>query len=288
MSKIICTGGAGFIGSNLVDRLIEFGHKVTIIDDLSSGKIENLNPNAEFINWDISEMSGQIKADYVFHLAAIPRVPYSIEHPTKTHRVNINGTYNILKLSKEAKVKKFILASSSSVYGDKELPYSEDKIPHPLSPYAFQKLVGEGYCRLFDEVYDLPTISLRFFNVYGKRCDPDSPYSLVIGKFKKLKLEGKPLTIFGNGEQSRDFTHVDDIVDGLIKAMETPVRNEVINLCGGNNVTVNKIANLIGGEKQYLPARKGDVLHTKGDTVKSYKLLGWKAKIPIEQGINTF
>jgi len=288
MSKIICTGGAGFIGSNLVDKLIELGHQVTVIDDLSTGKIENINPKADFINWDISEISGKIKADYFFHLAAIASVPKSIEHPTKTHKVNITGTYNILKLAKEAKFKKFIFASSASVYGDQELPYSEDKIPHPISPYAFHKLVGEGYCRLFDEVYDLPTVSLRFFNVYGKRCDPNSDYALVISKFKQLRKDGKPLIIYGDGEQSRDFVNVNDVVNALILSMEKPIRNEIINICSGKAITINKLADLIGGEKQYLPGRKGDARHTLGSFKKASKLLGWQPQIPIEIGINNF
>jgi UDP-glucose 4-epimerase len=291
MSKIIVTGGAGFIGSHLVDRLIEKGHSVIIIDDFSTGKAENVNPKAEVLKWDISEMYFNYQnkdLDYLFHLAAIPRVPYSIEHPTKTHNANITGTFNMLKAAKDSGCKKFIFASSSSVYGDQELPLVETKQTRPKSPYAFHKLVGEQYCRLFDDVYNLPTVCLRFFNVYGPRCDPNSEYSLVIGKFKKMKAEGKPFTIYGDGEQSRDFTYVDDIVDGLIKAMESGARNEVINLCGGHNITINKIAELIGGEKIYLPARSGDVLHTKGDPSKAKKLLNWEVKVPIEEGIKLF
>jgi UDP-glucose 4-epimerase len=286
--KCIVTGGAGFIGSNLVDKLVALKHQVTVIDNLYSGKEENINPDAKFINESILDNCDFTNIDYIFHLAAIPRVPYSMKYPMETHEVNVDGTFHVLNLAKKCEVKKVIFASSSSVYGDQTLPYSENKIPHPKSPYALHKLIGEQYCQLFDEVYNLPTVCLRFFNVYGKRCDPNSEYSLVIGKFKKLKLEKKPLTIFGDGEQSRDFTYVDDIVDGLIKAMEMPVRNEVINLCNGHNVTVNKIADLIGGEKQYLPERKGDVLHTLGDNSKAKRLLGWIPKVQIEQGINTF
>jgi len=287
--RTIVSGGCGFIGSHLTDRLIELGHEVTVIDDLSTGKKENLNPKVNFLQWDISTMKedwlGKGSIDYIFHLAALPSVPFSIEHPTKTHRVNINGTYNILKIAKDIGIKKVIFASSSSVYGDQELPYRETAIPHPISPYAFHKLVGEGYMRLFNEVYGLPTISLRFFNVYGKRADPDSEYSLVIAKFLKLKKEGKPLTIYGNGEQARDFTYVDDVVNACILAMEKPVENEIINVCNGESVSINKLADLIGGEKQYLPERKGDVKNTLGDNKKARNLLDWKPKISLEEGL---
>lgn len=283
--NVVVTGGAGFIGSHLVDRLIEKGYNVTIIDDLSSGKVDNINPKANFFRYDISELKFMEKVDYVFHLAAIARVPYSIAHPTITHKVNITGTYNVLKAALDAGVRKVIFASSSSVYGDQELPLREEAPARPKSPYAYQKFVGEGYMRLFNEVYSLPTVSLRFFNVYGKRAVPDSEYSLVIGKFLRMKREKEPLTIFGDGEQSRDFTYVDDIVSALILTLENPVENEVINLCNGRNVTVNRIADLIGGEKKYLPPRKGDVQHTLGDNSKAYNLLGWEPVTQIEEGI---
>jgi UDP-glucose 4-epimerase len=285
MSKIIVTGGAGFIGSNLVDKLIELGHSVTIIDDLSTGKKENINPKAEFICQNISEIYFGGKIDYVFHLAAIARVPYSIEHPTKTHRVNITGTYNILKASSDIGVKKVIFASSSSVYGDQELPLKETMIPKPKSPYAFQKFVGEGYMKMFNEVYGLPTVSLRFFNVYGHRMDMQSDYSLLFGKWLKLKKEGKPLTIFGNGNQTRDFTYVTDVVDALILSMESPVQNEVINVCNGKQTSILKIAEVFGGKKEFLPERQGDILHTMGDNTKIKALLKWNPKIPIEEGL---
>ncbi len=290
MAKILITGIAGFIGNHLQDKLIELGHEVVGIDDFSTGKEENVNPEIVFTKRDISNftlLNCQLLkgVEYLFHLAAIPRIPYSLKYPLRTHAVNITGTLNILKASLDNKVKKIIFASSSSVYGDQELPLRETAIPHPKSPYAFHKLVGEGYMRLFNEVYGLPTISLRFFNVYGKRCDPDSEYSLVIAKFLRQKREGKPLTIYGDGNQTRDFTYVDDVVNACVLAMESPVENEVINICNGHNVSINKIADLIGGEKVYLPPRKGDVLHTLGDNSKAKKLLGWQPKISIEEGL---
>ncbi len=286
--KIAVFGGAGFIGSHLVDKLIELGHEVTVIDNLSTGKIENLNPKALFFPFDICNgfMLSTLKGfDYVFHLAAIPRVPYSVEHPLETSLVNIEGTLTVLNLAKNIGAKKVIFASSSSVYGDQRLPYKETKRPKPKSPYALQKLVGEQYMKLFDELYGLPTLSLRFFNVYGKRCDPNSEYSLVIGKFFKQKKEGKPFTIYGDGNQTRDFTYVSDVVSACILAMESPAHNKVINICNGHNVSINKIADLIGGKKQYLEPRKGDVLHTKGDNAKAKALLKWRPKVSIEQGL---
>lgn len=286
MSKILVTGGGGFIGSHLVDKLIELGHEVTVVDDLSSGKQENINPKATFIKADITKDSFMdYGIDCVFHLAAIPRVPFSVANPIVTHDVNVNGTLKVLLAAKTFGVKKVIFASSSSVYGDQKLPLKETARCNPVSPYALHKYIGERYMSLFDTLYNVPTVSMRFFNVYGTRCDPNSEYSLVIGKFIKAKNEGKSLTIFGNGEQSRDFTHVSDIVNGLIAGMEKEVHNEVINLCNGHNVSINKIADLIGGEKQYLPIRKGDILHTLGSNSKAKKLLKWQPVIKIEDGI---
>jgi len=284
--KIIVTGGAGFIGSHLVDKLIELEHEVIVLDNLSSGKEENINPKATFVKCDITDdVKFTSPVDYVFHLAAIPRVPFSVENPELTHDVNVSGTLNVLECSRAAKVTKVIFASSSSVYGDQKLPLKESMRRKPKSPYALHKSIGEQYMSLYDELYGLPTVSLRFFNVYGTRCDPDSEYSLVIGKFIKAKKEGKPMVIYGDGEQTRDFTHVSDVVNGLLLAMEKPVHNDIINLCNGNNVSINKIAELIGGEKEYAPARKGDVLHTLGDNQKAKKLLDWTGRVTIEEGI---
>ena len=287
--KILVTGGAGFIGSSLVDKLIGLGHKVEVIDNLSTGKKENLNPKAGLINWDISWDISEVyfngEYDYVFHLAALPSVPYSIKHPTKTHRVNVGGTYNILKGSLDSKVKKVIFASSSAVYGNQELPNIETMPLKPESPYAFHKVIGEQYCKMFSDIYNLPTVVLRFFNVYGKRADPNSEYSLVIAKFLKLKKEGKPLVIYGDGEQTRDFVHVSDVVNALILAMTKPVENEVINICSGESSSINNIADIISDKKEYLPPRKGDVLHTLGNSSKAKRLLGWESEITIEDGI---
>ena len=284
--KTIVTGGAGFIGSHLVDKLVELGHEVIVIDDLSSGKEENINPKAKFVKCDITSDWGlSERPDYIFHLAAIPRVPFSVANPMITHSVNVDGTLNVLECARAAKVTKVIFASSSSVYGDQKLPLKETMRRKPKSPYALHKSIGEQYMSLYDELYGLPTVSLRFFNVYGKRCDPDSEYSLVIGKFIKAKNEGKPMTIYGDGEQTRDFTHVLDVVNGLIDSMQKPIHNEIINLCNGNNISINKIAELIGGEKEYAPPRIGDVKDTLGDNKKAKKLLEWVPKVSIEEGL---
>lgn len=289
MSKILLTGNLGFIGSHVQDTLIGLGHEVVGLDNVSSGKRSYLNPKTYLIEDDIRkdylEEVVPKNITHIIHLAAIPRVPYSVMNPQETHDVNINGTLNILMLAKKLNVNKVVFASSSSVYGEQKIPLNETMNPKPISPYAFHKLAGEHYMRLFDELYGIPTISLRFFNVYGPRCDPDSEYSLVIGKFLKQKSEGKPLTIFGDGEQTRDFTFVSDIVSGIIKALESDVHNEVINLCNNSNVSINKIADLIGGKKQYLQPRQGDVMHTLGDNKKAKKMLGWNPNIKIEDGI---
>ena len=292
MKNIIVTGGAGFIGSNLVDKLIELGHKVFIWDNLSSGKIENINPKAEFHNLDITDFDS-IKplfenVDYVFHLAAIPRVLISVENPFETSRINILGTINIFKASIDAKVKRVIFASSSSVYGEqKELALREDMAPNPISPYGLQKLTGEQFAKLFTNLYKMPIICLRFFNVFGPRIDFDSDYSLVIGKFLRLRKEKKPLTIFGSGEQTRGFSYIDDVVEANIKAMrsERLKGGEVINIGSEKSHSVNYLAKIIGGQVKYLPPRQGDPLHTQADLSLSKELLNWVPKISFEKGL---
>ncbi len=290
--KILVTGGAGFIGSHLVDRLIEEEYKVVVIDNLSTGKKENLNPKADFYNLDICDFE-KIKPifqdiDYVFHLAAIPRVPISVEDPVGTSKANILGTVNVFKAASDNKIKRVVFASSSSVYGNqKELPLRETMMPGPISPYALQKLVGEQFANLFTQLYNTPIISLRYFNVFGPRTDLDSDYSLVIGKFLKQKSQNKPLTIFGDGEQTRGFCYVDDVVEADIKAMkkEKLKGGEVINIGSEKSFSVNFLAKLIEGQIQYLPPRPGDVLHTKADITLAKNLLNWEPKTSFEEGI---
>jgi len=292
MAKILVTGGAGFIGSHLVDKLIQKGNRVTVIDNLSTGKKENLNTKADFHNLDICGFE-RIKPffegiDFVFHLAAIPRVPLSVEDPVTTSKVNILGTIDVFKAAIEANVKRIIFASSSSVYGEqKTLPLKESVTPNPLSPYGLQKLVGERFAKLFTELYKIPIISLRYFNVFGPRVDFDSDYSLVLGKFLRLRKEGKPLTIFGDGEQTRAFCFIDDVVLANIKAMEERKLKggEIINIGSEKSYSVNYLAKLIGGKIQYLPPRIGDVRHTKADILLAKKLLSWTPEVSFEEGV---
>jgi nucleoside-diphosphate-sugar epimerase len=290
--KILVTGGAGFIGSNLVDRLINEGHKVFVIDNLLSGKKENLNKKAIFYKADICHLEKILPLfkgiDYVFHLAANPRVIFSVENPIESHKVNVDGNLNVLYSSYKNRVKRLIFASSSAVYGDiKKLPLKENMDPKPVSPYGLHKLIGEYYCKLFSNLYNLETVCLRYFNVYGPRMDLNGLYALVIGKFLKLKKENKPLIIYGDGKQTRDFIYVDDVVKANILAMKSKKvgKGEVINICSGKNYSINYIAKLIGGEKIYLPARKGEMKHTLGDNSLAKKLLGWKPEISLEEGI---
>ncbi len=290
--KYLVTGGAGFIGSHLVDRLIRSGGQVVVIDNLSTGKKENLNQKADFHQLDICDFD-KIKplfsgVDYVFHLAAIPRVPISVEDPAGTSKVNILGTVNVFKSSLDAKVKRIIFASSSSIYGDqKKFPLEENFQPNPLSPYGLQKLVGEQFAKLFTELYKIPIISLRYFNVYGPRIDFDSDYSLVLGKFLRLKKEKKPLTIFGTGEQTRAFCYVLDVVEANIRASESEKvkGGEVVNIGQENSYSVNYLVSLIGGQVQYLPERAGDPLHTKADITLAKKFLDWQPKVDFKTGV---
>jgi UDP-glucose 4-epimerase len=286
------TGGAGFIGSNLVDKLIDEGHKVFVIDNLLSGKKENINRKAIFYKADIchlDKISPLFKGvDYVFHLAANPKVVFSVENPIESNQINVDGTLNVLYASYKNKVKRLIFASSAAVYGNiKKLPLKENMTPKPISPYGLHKLIGEYYCKLFSNLYNLETVCLRYFNVYGPRMDPNGPYALVIGKFLKLRKENRPLTIYGDGKQTRDFVYVDDVIKANILAMKSKKvgSGEVINICSGRNYSINYIAKLIGGKKIYLPARKGEMKHTLGDNSLAKKLLGWKPEISLEEGV---
>lgn len=288
---MVVTGGAGFIGSHLADALIERGFDVRIVDNLSGGKMERVNPKAEFIEGDIRNMETVNKAmegfDYVFHLAALPRVQFSIQNPRETHDVNVNGTVNLLIAAKDCGIKKFIYSASSSAYGEqKTMPLNEGMKANPISPYGLQKYIGELECAVFSRVYGLPTVSLRYFNVYGPRFEADSPYSLVIGRFLKQRKEGKPMTIVPDGEQTRDFTHVRDVVNANILAMlsEKVGKGEVLNIGAGNNYSVNKIAAMIGGPVVYIEPRL-EPKHTLADNRKAKELLGWEPKVVLEDGI---
>ncbi|MEO8637689.1 MAG: NAD-dependent epimerase/dehydratase family protein [Candidatus Taylorbacteria bacterium] len=289
--KVIVTGGAGFIGSHLSDALLERGFEVHVIDDLSQGKKVNVNSEAIFHNKNITDLAGIDpifkNAEYVFHLAALPRVQFSIEHPSETNEANVGGTLNVLIASHKHKIKRVIYSASSSAYGDqKTLPLKEKMIANPKSPYGLQKYIGELYMKLWSEVYKLPTVSLRYFNVYGPRQSHEGAYALVVAKFLKLKSEGKPMTITGDGKQTRDFTHVRDVVRANLLSMESTRvgRGEVINVGGGKNRSVLQVAEIIGGAVKFIPARL-EPKNTLADTALAKKLLGWTPEIKFEEGI---
>lgn len=291
--KYLVTGGAGFIGSHLVDKLIEQGNDVVVIDNLSTGNLKNLNPKANFFKEDVCDFEKISPifngVDYVFHLAAIPRVPLSIEDPVNTSKVNVLGTVNVFKAAVDSKVKRVVFASSSSIYGAQEkLPLVENMSPNPLSPYGLQKLIGEQYAKMFVSLFKIQIVCLRYFNVYGPRIDFNSDYSLVLGKFLKLKSQNKPLTIYGDGEQTRGFCFVEDVVDANIKASESSKikGGEVINIGQENSYSINYLAGLLGGEVQYFEARIGDLRHTQADTTLAQNLLSWKPNVDFKDGVN--
>jgi len=285
MSKCLVTGGAGFIGSNLVDELINQNHEVVVIDNLSTGKKEYLNSQAEFHEADIRKLK-QIKPlfsdiDYVFHLAAFPRVQPSIEDPATANDINLNGTLNVLIAARDAKAKKVIYSASSSAYGDQEkMPLTEDMLAHALSPYGLQKYVGELYCRLFSDIYGLPTVSLRYFNVYGRRQALAGAYCLVMGIFVRQRLNNQPMTITGDGTNRRDYTSVIDAVRANILAAQSDRvgKGEVINIGRGNNFSVNELAAMIGGPVKHIEPRI-EPKETLADNSLAKKLLGWEPTI---------
>lgn len=290
-TKCLVTGGAGFIGSNLVDALVSRGNEVVVIDNLAIGKRENINSEAAFFELDITDFEA-IKdlfagMDYVFHLAAMPRVQYSIENPIHSHRVNVMGTLNVLAAAKKAGVRRVIFSASSSAYGPQDvLPWVETMRANPISPYGLQKYVSEIYCRLFSQIYGLPTVCLRYFNVYGPRQSAEGAYAPVMATFFKQKINGQDLTIIGDGEQTRDYTHVADVVRANILAANSQKigRGEVINIGRGRNVSVNEIAELIGGSKKYLPPRH-EVRHSLADNKKAEELLDWESTMNLEDWI---
>ncbi len=292
MKKIVVVGGAGYIGSNIVDAFVERGEDVHVIDNLVGGKKEYVHPKASFYKVDIrnySDIEDIIKgADTVFHLAALPRVQFSIEHPIETNDVNVGGMVNVLVAANKGGARRVVYSASSSAYGDQEkMPLVEDMEANPLSPYGLQKYIGEMYCKVFSEIYNLEIVSLRYFNVYGsERMDPEGPYALVVGKFLKQKKEGTPLTITGDGEQTRDFTHIRDVVKANFLAMESSKvgKGEAINIGAGDNCSINRLAKIIGGEIEYIEARI-EPKNTLADNTKAKELLGWEPKVELEDGI---
>jgi len=300
MSKknVLVTGGAGFIGSNLVNELSK-DNCVTVIDDLSTGHLKNIQnlideQKISFIEGDITDLNFLQKTfrniDFVFHLAAVSSVPKSIKDPITTNAVNVNGMFNVLLAARDNDVKKVVYSSSCAVYGNpSKCPINENTVTNPLSPYAASKLMGEHYCQLFTEVYELPTVSLRYFNVYGPQQDPGSEYAAVIPKFINLVLENKAIVIYGNGEQTRDFIFVKDVVNANILAAKTNVSG-VFNVGSGKKTSIKDLAESImqiKGKKieiKYLKPRQGDILHSFADTSK-IKKLNDKADYNLEKGL---
>ena len=292
--KCLVTGGAGFIGSNLVDELIEQENEVIIIDNLSTGKKENINPQAKLYELDIRDLE-KIKplfegVDYVFHLAAIVNVEMSIQNPIESNDVNLNGTLNILTAARDAKVKKVVFSSSAAVYGEpKTMPVTEDTPTDPMSPYGLQKYTGELYCKLFSEIYNLPTASLRYFNVYGERMPLSGAYCLVLGVFASQRLKNQPLTITGDGEQKRDFISVTDIAKANILAAksENIKIGETINIGSGHNHSVNEIAEMIGGETTNIPPRI-EPREILADNTLARTLLDWQPSVNLPEWIKKY
>ena len=302
MNSVVVTGGAGFIGSHLADELVRQGYQVIVLDDLSTGKKENIEGllassragSVRFIKDNITNLpmlrrlfSG---VDYVLHLAAIASVPGSIQDPLFSHGVNLTGTLNVLLAAKENRVKKVICASSAAVYGDTAtLPHSEDMIPNPQSPYAVNKLAMEYYCEVFQKVYDLKTVCLRFFNVYGPRQDPNSQYAAVIPKFISIILAGKVPVIFGDGKQTRDFVFIKDAVEAFITAAVSGATG-VFNIGTGDAVTIDELTALIikvTGKDMipvYREARPGDIKHSLADISRA-RAFGYRPKYSLEEGL---
>lgn len=293
LKQIIVTGGAGFIGSHLVDRLIELGHKVTIYDNLSTGKKKYINPKVHFIKTDLSKPTKFVRADVIFHLAALPRIERSFDQPLATHEANVTATLNVLREASRIKAKRLIFSSSSSVYGKikkKDLPVKETHPCNPESPYAAQKLISEIYCSLFNRQFGLDIAILRYFNVYGPRQPTTGAYKLVIPVFLEQKAQGKPLTIYGDGKQTRDFTYTSDAVDAAIAALrvQKKLNAEIINIGSGTPTSILKLANLIGGRKRFIkpnPRASWEEPHKYADISKAKALLKWQPTISINQGL---
>jgi nucleoside-diphosphate-sugar epimerase len=299
MAHYLVTGGAGFIGSHLCEELSRRGERVRVVDSLITGKRANLAhmPNIEFIEGDLADVSVATRAvqgiDYVLHQAAIPSVPRSVEDPITSNRANIDASLNLLVAARDAGVKRVVYAGSSSAYGNSPtMPKVETMPTAPLSPYALQKLVAEQYCQMFTTLYGLETVTIRYFNVFGPRQDPSSPYSGVISLFIRALCESRRPTIYGDGEQTRDFTYVANVVDGVLRACQAKdASGEVINVATNGRVSLNQLFNslrdLIGTnvEPVYESPRAGDVRDSQADISKADRLLGYKPLVTFEQGL---
>lgn len=299
MRHYLVTGGAGFIGSHMVERLLSQGERVRIADDFSSGRRENVpsHPHVEVIEGDLAKPEIARKAvagcEYVIHLAAIPSVPRSVKDPVESHRANVDGTLNVLMAARDAGVKRLIFAGSSSVYGDAAvLPKREDMRPSPLSPYALQKLIGEQYCQLFTRLYGLETVTTRFFNVFGPRQQPGSPYSGVISLFVEALAAGKSPIVHGDGRQTRDFTYVGDVVTGVLRCCDAPhIAGEIINVSAGGRLSLLDLIRTLQeilkqtAEPTFGPPREGDVRDSQADVEKARRHLNFAPETSFEDGL---
>jgi nucleoside-diphosphate-sugar epimerase len=299
MASYLVTGGAGFIGSHLAEELVRRGERVRVVDSFITGKRENLAhlPQVELIEGDLADPAVARQAvegiDYVLHQAAIPSVPRSVQDPITSNRANVDASLNVLVAARDAGVQRVVYAGSSSAYGDTVmLPKVETMAPAPLSPYALQKLVAEQYCRLFTDLYGLSTVTIRYFNVFGPRQDPSSPYSGVISLFISALCDGRRPTIYGDGEQTRDFTYVANVVDGVLRACQAPdASGEVINVATGGRMSLNDLFRTIRGlvgersDPIYAEPRPGDVRDSQADISKARRLLGYEPVVGFEEGL---
>jgi nucleoside-diphosphate-sugar epimerase len=299
MAQYLVTGGAGFIGSHLAEELVRRGERVRVVDSLVTGKRQNLAHlrEVEFLEGDLANLDVARRAvagvDYVLHQAAIPSVPRSVEDPITSNRANIDASLNVLVAARDARVRRVVYAGSSSAYGNTPtLPKVETMPTAPLSPYALQKLVAEQYCQMFARLYGLETVTIRYFNVFGPRQDPSSPYSGVISLFINSLCDGRQPTIYGDGEQTRDFTYVANVVDGVLRACEAPgASGEVINVATGGRISLNQlfrtVRDLVGAKIQpiYAEPRAGDVRDSQADISKARRLLGYEPRVSFEEGL---
>jgi UDP-glucose 4-epimerase len=293
--KVIITGGAGFIGSHLADFLVDLNYEVVVVDNLSIGRLENIShllkhPTFTFLQADITNFD-KIESifknvDWVFHLAALADIVPSIENPTEYYKSNVTGTFNVLQACRKYKIKKIIYAGSSSCYGiPDEYPTKENASIRPQYPYALTKNIGEQLVMHWCQLYKLPAISLRFFNVYGPRARTSGTYGAVFGVFLAQKLSNKPYTIVGDGNQTRDFTFVSDVVNAIITAVESDLSGEVINIGSNNTYSINRLVELLEGEVTYIPKRPGEPDCTWADISKATQLLNWSPKVSLEEGV---
>ncbi len=293
--RTLVTGGAGFIGSHLAELLIARGHEVIVIDNLTSGRLSNLarlesSPHLRFVNGDIRDVPAMMPAfegvDWVFHLAGLADIVPSIEMPAQYFSTNVTGTFNVLECARKSGARRFLYAASSSSYGMPDrFPTPETAPIKPQYPYALTKHMGEELVFHWAQLYKLPALSLRLFNVYGTRSRTTGAYGAVFGVFLAQKLNGRPFTVVGDGTQTRDFTYVTDVAAAFLRAAESSVSGEAMNVGSGTHVSVNRLVELLGGEVEHIPKRPGEPDCTFGDVAKIKRLLGWQAKVSFEEGV---